>query len=72
MELTGLTVEVDTLGLFVKTIKVVILPIVAGVLLNRYFNFLVKRVRSLHTFFSCALHRLYCGFYSCRKKGRNS
>ena len=44
MELTGLTIEVDTLGLLIKTIKVVILPIIAGVLLNRYFNPLVKRV----------------------------
>ena len=50
MELTGLTIEVDTLGLLIKTIKVVILPIIAGVLLNRYFNPLVKRVESYTPF----------------------
>ena len=50
MELTGLTIEVDTLGLLIKTIKVVIFPIIAGVLLNRYFNPLVKRVESYTPF----------------------
>ena len=50
MELTGLTIEVDTLGLLIKTFKVVILPIIAGVLLNRYFNPLVKRVESYTPF----------------------
>ena len=50
MELTGLTIEVDTLGLLIKTNKVVILPIIAGVLLNRYFNPLVKRVESYTPF----------------------
>jgi len=49
-ELTGLALEVDTLGLLIKTVKVVILPIIAGVLLNRYFNPLVKRVEAYTPF----------------------
>ena len=44
LELTGLSLNVDTLGLLIKTIKVIILPIVAGVLLNRFLNRLVKQV----------------------------
>jgi bile acid:Na+ symporter, BASS family len=43
-ELTGQTVDVDTFGLLIKTITVVILPIVMGVLLNHYCNRGVKRV----------------------------
>lgn len=50
LELTGLSLKVDTLGLLLKTVKAVVLPIVAGVLLNRYFNSLVKRVESYTPF----------------------
>ena len=50
LELTGLILQVDTLGLLMKTIKVVILPIVVGVLLNQYFNPLVKRIESYTPF----------------------
>ena len=49
-ELTGQTVDVDTFGLLIKTITVVILPIVMGVLLNRYCNQGVKRVEAYTPF----------------------
>ena len=44
LKLTGLSLNVDTLGLFLKTVQVIILPIVIGILLNRYFNRQVKQV----------------------------
>ena len=50
LELTGLSLNVDTLGLLIKMIKVVILPIVAGVLLNRFLNRLVKQVEPFTPF----------------------
>jgi bile acid:Na+ symporter, BASS family len=49
-ELTGQKVDVDTLGLFIKTITVVILPIVTGILLNHYCNRGVKRVEAYSPF----------------------
>ena len=49
-ELTGQKVDVDTLGLLIKTITVVILPIVTGVLLNHYCNRGVKRVEAYTPF----------------------
>ena len=49
-ELTGQKVDVDTLGLLIKTITVVILPIFTGVLLNRYCNRGVKRVEAYTPF----------------------
>jgi len=42
--LTGTAVEVDTLGLLIKTFQVVILPVTAGVLLNHYFPSAMQRV----------------------------
>ena len=50
MELTGLKVDVDTLGLLLKTLKVVILPVLAGVFLNRYFHRMVKKVEAYTPF----------------------
>ncbi len=50
MELTGLKVHVDTLGLLLKTLKVVILPVLAGVFLNHYFHRLVKKVEAYTPF----------------------
>ena len=44
LELTGLKVEVDTLGLLLKTLKVVILPVLIGIFLNHYFHRRVKKV----------------------------
>lgn len=49
-ELTGQTVNLDTFGLLIKTITVVILPIVTGVLLNRYSNRGVKNVEAYTPF----------------------
>ena len=42
--LVGSRVAVDTLGLFVSTVQVVILPITAGVLLNRFAPRLTQRI----------------------------
>ena len=50
MELTGLKVDVDTLGLLLKTLKVVILPVLAGVFLNHYFHRMVKKVEAYTPF----------------------
>ncbi|MBT6346369.1 MAG: bile acid:sodium symporter family protein [Nitrospina sp.] len=50
MELTGLAIEVDTLGLLLKTLKVVILPVLIGVLLNHYFHRQVKTVEAYTPF----------------------
>ncbi|MBM15207.1 MAG: sodium:bile acid symporter [Nitrospina sp.] len=44
IKLTGLSLNVDTLGLLLKTVQVIILPVVIGILLNRYFNRQVKQV----------------------------
>ena len=49
-ELTRQKVDVDTLGLLIKSITVVILPIITGVLLNRYCNRAVKRVEAYTPF----------------------
>ena len=50
LELTGLKVDVDTLGLLLKTLQVVILPILIGVFLNHYFNLVVQRVEAFTPF----------------------
>jgi len=42
--LAGSRVDVPALGLFLSTVQVVLLPVVAGVLLNRYFPRLTERV----------------------------
>ena len=49
-ELTGQKVDVDTLGLLIKTITVVILPIVTGVLLNHFCKRGVKHVEAYTPF----------------------
>lgn len=40
----GIMVEVDTLGIFIETLQIVILPVVTGILLNHYLPGLVKKV----------------------------
>jgi bile acid:Na+ symporter, BASS family len=50
MELTGLRVEVDTMGLLLNTLKVVILPVLLGVFLNHYFHREVKKVEAYTPF----------------------
>jgi bile acid:Na+ symporter, BASS family len=43
-ELTGTALQVDTLGLFLDTFKVVILPVTLGVLLNHFFHPTVQKI----------------------------
>lgn len=50
VELTGSKVDVDTLGLLLKTLKVVILPVLIGVFLNHYFHREVKKIESYTPF----------------------
>jgi bile acid:Na+ symporter, BASS family len=50
LELTGLKVDVDTLGLLLKTLKVVILPVLIGIFLNHYFHRAVKKVEAYTPF----------------------
>jgi len=48
--LTGTAVEVDTLGLLLKTNQVVILPVTAGIALNHFFHKQVQRITSYTPF----------------------
>jgi len=50
LEQTGLKVDVDTLGLLLKTLKVVILPVLIGIFLNHYFHRWVKKVEAYTPF----------------------
>ena len=50
LEQTGLKVDVDTLGLLLKTLKVVILPVLLGIFLNHFFHRGVKKVESYTPF----------------------
>ena len=50
LELTGLNVSVDTLGLLLKTLQVVIFPVLIGVFLNHYFHSLVQKVETYTPF----------------------
>jgi len=43
-DLTGTAIRVDTLGLLINTLKIVILPVLLGVLLNHYFHKAVKKI----------------------------
>ena len=42
--MTGIAVQVDTMGLLLSTFKVVILPVIAGVLLNHFFKSWVEKI----------------------------
>jgi BASS family bile acid:Na+ symporter len=57
----GTLVEVDTLGLLVSTLQVVVLPVAAGVLLNRFAPALVERVLPVAPLASVLLIALVCG-----------
>ncbi len=48
--LTGTAVEVDTLGLLLKTFQVVILPVAAGIALNHFFHKWVEKVTAYTPF----------------------
>jgi BASS family bile acid:Na+ symporter len=43
-DLTGTAIQVDTLGLLINTLKIVILPVLLGVFLNHYFHKAVKKI----------------------------
>ena len=57
----GTLVEVDTLGLLVSTLQVVVLPVAAGVLLNRFAPALVERVLPVAPLASVLVIALVCG-----------
>jgi len=48
--LTGTAVEVDTLGLLIKTFQVVILPVTAGIAFNHFFHKQVQRIAAYTPF----------------------
>ena len=50
LEQTGLKVDVDTLGLLLKTLKVVILPVLLGIFLNHFSHRGVKKVEAYTPF----------------------
>ncbi|GJL79571.1 MAG: transporter [Nitrospinaceae bacterium] len=43
-DLLGTAIRVDTMGLLINTLKIVILPVLAGVFLNHYFHGAVKKI----------------------------
>jgi len=45
-DLLGTALEVDTVGLLVNTLKIVIFPVLLGVLLNHYFHRGVKKINA--------------------------
>jgi BASS family bile acid:Na+ symporter len=51
-DLIGTRIEVNTLGLLLKTFQVVVLPVLIGVFLNHYFHVWVKRVNAYTPFFA--------------------
>ena len=57
----GTLVEVDTLGLLVSTLQVVVLPVAAGVLLNRFAPAVVERVLPVAPLASVLVIALVCG-----------
>lgn len=59
--LAGRLVEVDTLGLFVSTLQVVILPVAGGVLMNRFAPAAVERVLPAAPLVSVLVIALVCG-----------
>ena len=59
--LAGRFVAVDTLGLFVSTTQVVVLPVAAGVILNRFAPAVVRGVLPAAPLVSVLLIALVCG-----------
>lgn len=59
--LAGTLVEVDTFGLFVSTLQVVVLPVTVGVLLNRFAPRVVERVLPAAPLVSVVAIALICG-----------
>ena len=59
--LAGRFIAVDTLGLFVSTTQVVVLPVAAGVILNRFAPAVVRGVLPAAPLVSVLLIALVCG-----------
>lgn len=45
-DLLGTAIQVDTVGLLINTLKIVILPVLLGVFLNHYFHGAVKKINA--------------------------
>ncbi|KAK4727372.1 hypothetical protein R3W88_032289 [Solanum pinnatisectum] len=60
-ELAGQFVAVDAAGLFMSTLQVVLLPVLAGAFLNQYFKGLVKFVSPLMPPIAVATVAVLCG-----------
>jgi len=59
--LAGRLVDVDTVGLFLSTLQVVILPVAGGLLLNRFAHAAVERVLPAAPLASALVIALICG-----------
>lgn len=53
--LIGNKIEVDTLGLFISSLKIVVVPLVLGILISRYSGEFVKKIEFLLPVFSTVL-----------------
>lgn len=49
-DMLGISVRVDTMGIFTETFQIVILPVVAGLVLNHYLPALVKKITAYTPF----------------------
>ncbi|CAA0815898.1 Probable sodium/metabolite cotransporter BASS1-chloroplastic [Striga hermonthica] len=60
-KLAGQYVAVDAIGLFMSTLQVVLLPVLAGAFLNRYFQRLVKIISPLMPPIAVSTVAILCG-----------
>lgn len=68
-DLLGVQIQVDTLGLLIKTFKVVVLPVVAGIFLNHYFHSWVKKINPYTPFLAVLSIVFIVDFILAAKKG---
>ncbi|MCZ6540864.1 MAG: bile acid:sodium symporter family protein [Nitrospinae bacterium] len=66
--LTGTAVEVDTLGLLIRTFQVVILPVTGGIALNHFFHGWVARITTYTPFLAVLSIVLIVDFILAAKK----
>ncbi len=66
--LTGTAVEVDTLGLLIRTFQVVILPVTGGIALNHFFHGWVARITAYTPFLAVLSIVLIVDFILAAKK----
>ena len=66
--MTGSAVQVDTVGLLFSTFKIVILPVIAGVLLNHFFKAGVTKINSYTPFIAVISIVLIVNFILAVKK----